>query len=121
MPDESRACGGALRARLSVATLYAWNAFGRSNPDGLGTSCTLMPEQEEGPFYVAGQQVRKDIADGKPSVPLQLRVSFIDSTKCAGIHHDLSGVVHGQGYPYPREGASRRRRRHKVPAAPPKA
>jgi protocatechuate 3,4-dioxygenase beta subunit len=38
---------------------------------------TLTPEQEEGPFYVAIERIRKDITEGKPGVPLQLKVKVV--------------------------------------------
>jgi protocatechuate 3,4-dioxygenase beta subunit len=62
--------------------------------------CTLTPEQEEGPFYVAGQQIRQDITSGKPGVPLRLRITLLNSTTCAPLpnagvdiwHADASGA-----------------------------
>jgi protocatechuate 3,4-dioxygenase beta subunit len=49
------------------------------------TACTLTPEQEEGPFYVALEQVRSNIVGGRTGVKLQLRVTVIDSSTCKPI------------------------------------
>src|SRR5579871_1978468 len=51
--------------------------------------CKLAPEQETGPFYIAGEMVRSDIAEGKPGVPLDLRVALLDSRSC----HPLSSAL----------------------------
>jgi protocatechuate 3,4-dioxygenase beta subunit len=44
--------------------------------------CTLTPEQEEGPFYVALERIRANIAGGRTGVPLRLAVTVIDSASC---------------------------------------
>ena len=36
--------------------------------------CRLIPEQEVGPFYIAGEKVRANITEGKAGVPLVLRI-----------------------------------------------
>jgi protocatechuate 3,4-dioxygenase beta subunit len=41
------------------------------------TGLTLTPEQEEGPFYVALERIRKNVTEGKPGVPLQLQVKVV--------------------------------------------
>jgi protocatechuate 3,4-dioxygenase beta subunit len=38
---------------------------------------TLTPEQEEGPFYVALEKVRRTITLGRPGVPLHLRIKVV--------------------------------------------
>ena len=37
-------------------------------------SCKLTPEVTEGPFYVALDRIRKDITEGRPGVPLTLKL-----------------------------------------------
>jgi protocatechuate 3,4-dioxygenase beta subunit len=51
--------------------------------------CTLTPEQEQGPYYVDDEVVRQDITEGKPGLPLKLRISLVDSVRCV----PLSGVA----------------------------
>jgi protocatechuate 3,4-dioxygenase beta subunit len=43
-------------------------------------SLALTPEQEEGPFYVAIEKIRKQISLGQAGVPLQLKIKVIDTT-----------------------------------------
>ena len=49
--------------------------FGTDDADAAdyGSKLTLTPEQEEGPFYVALEKIRKDVRLGRPGVPLHLR------------------------------------------------
>ncbi len=67
----------------------------------LGT-CLLTPEQMEGPFYLAGDMVRRDITDGLPGHPLRLGVRVVDAA-CEPIpgavvdiwHADVDGDYSG--------------------------
>ncbi|MEU1404197.1 intradiol ring-cleavage dioxygenase [Streptomyces sp. NPDC005728] len=46
-----------------------------------GSTCTqLMPSVTEGPYYLDGALVRKDITEGKSGVPLTLRLTVVDAT-----------------------------------------
>jgi len=66
-------------------------------------SCILTPEQTEGPYYIAGEELRRDITEGKPGVPLLLRLKVVDASTCAPIggaivevwHCDASGLYSG--------------------------
>lgn len=77
----------------------------RTPPD-----CVLTPEQEEGPFYIDLAQVRGDIAEDRPGVPLALAVTVVDSSTCEPIrdaavdvwHCDALGVYSGE----PSEGSA---------------
>ena len=46
------------------------------------TCLRLVPEQEEGPFYVDLEKVRADVVEGQPGVPLDLKIRVIDHEKC---------------------------------------
>lgn len=70
----------------------------------LSADCVLMPELTEGPYYLDVDLVRKDITDGKPGAPLDLRVNIVDvGDSCAPIrdaavdiwHADASGEYSG--------------------------
>ena len=37
-------------------------------------TCVLAPEMTEGPYYVEGDKVRRNITEGKAGVPLTLRL-----------------------------------------------
>jgi protocatechuate 3,4-dioxygenase beta subunit len=68
-------------------------------------SCILTPEQTEGPYYIAGEKLRRNITDGRPGVPLLLRTYVVDATTCRPIrnaavdiwHADAGGIYSGFG------------------------
>ncbi|MFD4546409.1 intradiol ring-cleavage dioxygenase [Streptomyces sp. NPDC058466] len=45
-----------------------------------GGTCVLMSSVTEGPYYLDGALVRKDITEGKSGVPLTLRITVQDTT-----------------------------------------
>ncbi|MFD9317958.1 intradiol ring-cleavage dioxygenase [Streptomyces sp. NPDC060053] len=45
-----------------------------------GSCMTLMTNVTEGPYYLDGALVRKDITEGKNGVPLTLRLTVVDAT-----------------------------------------
>ncbi|KAH7067921.1 extracellular dioxygenase [Paraphoma chrysanthemicola] len=49
---------------------------------GQNSSCILLPETTEGPYWVSGEYVRENITDGDPGVPLTFDVQIIDITTC---------------------------------------
>jgi protocatechuate 3,4-dioxygenase beta subunit len=65
--------------------------------------CTLTAEQEQGPYYIDYGQLRSDITEGKPGVPLKLRIALVDAKGCAPMkgaaidlwHCDAAGVYSG--------------------------
>jgi protocatechuate 3,4-dioxygenase beta subunit len=95
---------------LASAVLYACGAdeskMTRSAVEG-GTTrpdCLLTPEQEEGPFYIDLAQVRQDIVENRPGVPLTLALTVVDSDTCKPLrdaavdiwHCDALGVYSGE-------------------------
>ena len=66
-------------------------------------SCTLIAEQEVGPYYIDDEKLRRDITEGKPGVPVKLRVALVDAARCAPLenasldiwHCDALGVYSG--------------------------
>jgi protocatechuate 3,4-dioxygenase beta subunit len=57
-------------------------------------ACVLTPELTEGPFYVESELVRQDITEGKPGVPLRLRIAVTDQTGCAPLANAAVDVWH---------------------------
>ncbi|KAF2433557.1 aromatic compound dioxygenase [Tothia fuscella] len=49
---------------------------------GQNKSVVLSPEVTDGPFYVAGEQIRKDIKDDQKGVNLHLDIQVIDVNTC---------------------------------------
>src|SRR5215470_16493103 len=68
-------------------------------------SCVLTPEQTEGPYYIDGEKVRRNLTEGKPGVAMRLRTSVVDASTCRPIkgaavdvwHADALGVYSGFG------------------------
>src|SRR5262245_10682248 len=56
--------------------------------------CTLAPQQEEGPYYIDYNQVRRDITEGRPGVPVQLRVVLLDANRCTPIENAAVDIWH---------------------------
>jgi protocatechuate 3,4-dioxygenase beta subunit len=56
------------------------------------TSCILTPEVTDGPYYVTGELIRKNVTEGQAGVPLYLEVQYLDITTCLpveGIYVDI--------------------------------
>ena len=88
-----------------------------------------MPELTEGPYYLDLDLVRSDIAEGRPGLPLDLRVAVVDADACEPIegaavdvwHCDARGRIlrrrrAPRGDLLPRRAADRRRRPRRVRA-----
>ena len=103
------------RGALAKLGGCAAGAFGgtmwKSEAEGAGpeavaaglVTCVLTPEQTEGPFYVAGEKVRRNITEGRPGTPLTLRLKVVNASNCKAIrnaavdiwHTDALGVYSG--------------------------
>ncbi|KAF3928620.1 hypothetical protein AA313_de0204978 [Arthrobotrys entomopaga] len=67
------------------------------------TSCLLVPEVTEGPFFVSGEYIRSDISDGQRGLDLYMDIQVIDTTTCKPIksayfdawHTNATGVYSG--------------------------
>ena len=70
-----------------------------------------MPELTEGPYYLDLDLVRSDITEGKPGLPLDLRVIIVDAGSCQPIEGAAVDVWHcdAEG-PTPASRARRARR-----------
>ena len=63
----------------------------------------LTPELTEGPYYVAGEKIRRDITEGKAGVALLLNLTVMNASTCALVknaaveiwHCDALGVYSG--------------------------
>ena len=94
--------------RLGGFALTALGAAGlrpASSQADATVSCILTPEQTEGPYYIAGEKLRRNITDGHPGAALLLRTFVVDATTCRPIrnaavdvwHADAAGVYSGFG------------------------
>ena len=57
-------------------------------------SCVLTPEMTEGPYYLEGDQVRRNVTEGKTGVPLFLRLGVVDVSTCTPIRNAALDVWH---------------------------
>jgi protocatechuate 3,4-dioxygenase beta subunit len=80
------------------AGLVAARLAGIPGLDGAATTraaaCILTPEQEEGPYYVDLNKVRRDITEGRPGVPLRLRTYVVDSDTCKPLKNAAVDIWH---------------------------
>ena len=68
-------------------------------------SCVLTPELTEGPYYIAGEKVRRDIREGHPGTRLSLALTVLNAKTCKPIknaavdiwHADAAGNYSGFG------------------------
>jgi protocatechuate 3,4-dioxygenase beta subunit len=94
------------RGALAKLGGFAAVAFGgtmwKSDAEGAGpdavaaglVTCVLAPEQTEGPFYVAGEKVRRNITEGRPGTPLTLRLKVVNASNCKAIKNAAVDIWH---------------------------
>jgi protocatechuate 3,4-dioxygenase beta subunit len=90
---------GAVNLVLPANRTVASEAGGSTN----SASCSLDHELTQGPYYLDRSILRKNITEGKPGLPLQLRLSVIDARTCAPLenaaveiwHCDAQGIYSG--------------------------
>jgi protocatechuate 3,4-dioxygenase beta subunit len=59
-----------------------------------GESCPLTPRQTEGPFHFDPRLVRRDIREGRPGVPLRLKVQVVGAADCSPAERARVDVWH---------------------------
>jgi protocatechuate 3,4-dioxygenase beta subunit len=66
----------------------------------IATTCVLAPEMTEGPYYLDDHLIRRDITEGKPGVPLRLRIVVSDVNRCAPLANAAVDIWHcdARGY-----------------------
>jgi hypothetical protein len=93
------AAGGAGAFRLD-------DADGASGPLAVSSGlvkCVLTPELTEGPYYVAGEKLRRDVTEGKAGTALLLKLTVVNASTCKPVknasveiwHCDAGGVYSG--------------------------
>jgi protocatechuate 3,4-dioxygenase beta subunit len=64
-------------------------------------TCVLMSSVTEGPYYLDGALVRKDITEGKSGIPLTLRITVQDTTEsCAPVAGAAVEIWHCDAWGY---------------------
>ena len=83
--------GGLAAAALGAGALSAQAAGSGS----AGTvACVLSPELTEGPYYIPGEKLRRDIGEGLPGAPLALRLRVLDAASCKPIKGAAVDIWH---------------------------
>ncbi|SFB48433.1 Protocatechuate 3,4-dioxygenase beta subunit [Amycolatopsis marina] len=61
-------------------------------------SCVLTPEGTEGPYYVDTALERRDIREGRPGVPVELRVTVVNASSCAPLQDAVVDIWHADAH-----------------------
>jgi protocatechuate 3,4-dioxygenase beta subunit len=98
--------GGAVLAAAGGGSLLAGEASGGNRAVESGAvACVLTPELTEGPYYIAGEKLRRDIREGHPGTRLALHLRVLNAATCRSIsgaavdiwHADAAGNYSGFG------------------------
>jgi protocatechuate 3,4-dioxygenase beta subunit len=98
--------GGVLLAAAGGRALLPGVAEGGNLAVETGAvQCVLTPELTEGPYYIAGEKLRRDIREGHPGTLLALRLRVLSASTCKPIkgaavdiwHADAAGNYSGFG------------------------
>lgn len=97
--------GGLVAGAAGVAGLKTADEAG-AGPAAVASglvTCVLAPEQTEGPYYVDDAAFRRNVREGRPGVPLTLRLLVVNASSCRPItgatveiwHCDAGGTYSG--------------------------
>jgi Dioxygenase len=111
MPGHYTRRGSIARLAGLAAAAAGGSAWKIDDADGAGpralssglVSCILTPELTEGPYYVAGEKLRRDVTGGRPGTPLLLHLAVLGASSCRPVagatveiwHCDARGVYSG--------------------------
>jgi protocatechuate 3,4-dioxygenase beta subunit len=82
---------------LAAAAISAGSAPAGALASGQGpaaVACVLSPEMTDGPYYLPGEKVRRNISEGLPGAPLALRFSVVDAESCNPIKGAAVDIWH---------------------------
>src|SRR6478752_6935634 len=83
--------GGLAAAALGATSLPA-GAAGNEAQSAL--ACVLSPEMTDGPYYLPGEKLRRDITEGLPGAPLALRLTVLDAATCKPVKGAAVDIWH---------------------------
>src|SRR5439155_26941775 len=98
--------GGLVVAGIGGGALVSSEAEGGNKAVESGAvSCVLTPELTEGPYYITGEKVRRDIREGHPGTVLTLHLRVLNAANCTPMkgaavdiwHADAAGNYSGFG------------------------
>lgn len=94
---------GAMAANASAGSVAPQSALPEESfPDDIfegmedlfASSCTLTPNNVQGPFWLNLAMMRQDITEGLAGYPMSLYLKIVDSTNCAPIAGAVADVWH---------------------------
>ena len=88
---------------LSAAALLDRTPTAAAAAPATADMCLIAPQSVEGPFYLDRELVRSQIGEGRPGVPLQVRLQVVEGASCAALakarvdiwHADAHGLYSG--------------------------
>ncbi len=91
------------KAVLSDGATAATDGTGPAAVSSGAVACVLTPEMTEGPYYLPGEKVRRNITEGRPGTPLTLKLKVVNVSTCRAIkgaavdiwHADAGGTYSG--------------------------
>jgi protocatechuate 3,4-dioxygenase beta subunit len=96
--------GSLLRLAGIAAAAGGGAAWRLENADAAGSgplavssglvSCVLTPELTEGPYYVSGEKLRRDITEGKAGTPLFLNLTVVNASTCKVVRNATVDIWH---------------------------
>jgi protocatechuate 3,4-dioxygenase beta subunit len=78
----------------ALLTAGRWRFGATDEASAAAVSCILTPELTEGPYYIAGEKLRRNITDGHPGTPLTLKLKVVDATTCRPIKNASVDIWH---------------------------
>ena len=95
--------GGSSGAARTTSTTGRSRTSDRAGTPAATERCALTPELTAGPYYLDGPAVRRNITEGRPGIPLELRIRLLDAASCKPLagaavdvwHCDASGEYSG--------------------------
>jgi protocatechuate 3,4-dioxygenase beta subunit len=84
--------GGLAAAALGAASLPAEALGSEGQTDAV--ACVLAPEMTEGPYYIPGEKLRRNISEGLPGAPLTLRLTVVSASTCKPIKGAAVDIWH---------------------------
>jgi protocatechuate 3,4-dioxygenase beta subunit len=97
--------GGLALTAVGGGSLLSETDTGNAAIESGAAQCVLTPELTEGPYYIAGEKLRRDVRDGRPGALLTLKLRVLNAATCRPIrnatveiwHADASGNYSGFG------------------------
>ncbi|KAI9041746.1 intradiol ring-cleavage dioxygenase [Aspergillus affinis] len=57
-------------------------------------TCIVQPEVTQGPYYIAGELIRENIAEDQAGIPLYMDIQLIDTNTCQPLPHIYTDIWH---------------------------